>query len=216
MGEVDLRRGGAKCRRHSRGATVSGSSVGISAPSLPHHRVVDRPPWIGAKHTTLHHHILALVRHWGAVWIIVDATGIGAGLASFLQNALGEKVIPITFSPETKSEAGWNFLAIVETGRYQDYAPGVGADSGAPDTRQFWYEVEACQYQVREGPNKLLSWGVWDTPAYDGRIAHGHDDLLISAALCAILDQHQWPTTGPSTVVQRADPLTDIDAAPWD
>jgi hypothetical protein len=60
-----------------------------------------------------------------------------------------------------------------------------------------------------------LSWGVWDTPAYDGLIAHGHDDLLISAALCAVLDQQPWPTTGPSTVVHRPDELTEIDTSDW-
>jgi hypothetical protein len=115
----------------------------------------------------------------------VDATGVGAGLASFLQSTLKDRVIPVTFSPKVKSELGWNFLAIVEIGRYQDYPQGVGADDGKPDTRQFWYEVEACQYQVRDAPNKLMSWGVWETPAYDGLIAYGHDDLLMSAALSA-------------------------------
>jgi hypothetical protein len=75
----------------------------------------------------------------------VDATGVGAGLASFLQSTVKERVIPVTFSPKVKSELGWNFLAIVETGRYQDYAQGVGVDDGKPDTRQFWYKVEACQ-----------------------------------------------------------------------
>ena len=132
------------------------------------------------------------------------------GLLERVQKALGDRVIPVTFSPKTKSDLGWNFLAIVETGRYQDYA-----DDQEPDTRQFWHEVETCQYQVREGPNKLLSWGVWDPPAYDGLIAHGHDDLLISAALCAILDAQPWPGTGPSTVVARKDPLKEIDESGW-
>ena len=60
-----------------------------------------------------------------------------------------------------------------------------------------------------------MSWGVTETPAYDGLIARGHDDLLISAALCAFLDEQAWPTTGPSLVIHRPDELAEIDAAEW-
>jgi hypothetical protein len=179
--------------------------------SLPTYHTVDRHLWLGAKHTALHSHILALARHWAATWILIDATGIGAGLASFLQQALPDRVIPITFSPKLKSDLGWKFLAVVETGRYADYA-----DDGEPDTRQFWYEVEACQYQVRDGPGHQMSWGVTETPAYDGVIARGHDDLLISASLCAFLDNHAATTrTGPSTVLRQTDPLAEIDNTGW-
>jgi hypothetical protein len=61
----------------------------------------------------------------------------------------------------------------------------------------------------------LLSWGVWETPAYDGRIAYGHDDLLISAALVAVLDGQEWPGTGESYVVEQPDVLDEIDRAGW-
>ncbi len=184
--------------------------IEIQPDQLPRYRAVDRHLWLGAKHTSLHGQILALARHWGATWVIIDATGIGAGLASFLEKALGECVLPIVFSPKVKSELGWNFVAVVETGRYTDYQP-----DDEPDTRQFWHEVEACQYQIKSGPSKTLSWGVWDNIAYDGLIAHGHDDLLISAALCSILDQQDWPTTGESAVVHQPDELDEIDAGDW-
>jgi hypothetical protein len=184
---------------------------------LPSYRVVDRKLWLGVKHTALHAQILALARHWHAVWLVVDATGVGAGLASFLAKVLGDHredppgpVIPVTFSSKVKSDLGWNFLAIVETGRYRDYA----YDS-APDTRQFWYEVDACQREVRSGPNRLLRWGVWEPPAYDGRIARGHDDLLMSAALTAILDAQDWPGSAEGATVETGDPLEEIDDAGW-
>jgi hypothetical protein len=51
--------------------------------------------------------------------------------------------------------------------------------------------------------------------AYDGLIAYGHDDLLISAALAAVLDRQDWPTTGASGVVARRDALEEIDAGAW-
>ena len=56
---------------------------------------------------------------------------------------------------------------------------------------------------------------MWETPAYDGLIAYGHDDLLISAALCAVLDEQEWPGTGPSAVVTQTDELDEIDAGEW-
>jgi len=177
---------------------------------LPRYRVVDRRLWLGVKHTSLHAQILALARHWGAVWVVVDATGVGAGLASFLEKALGERVIPVQFSPKVKSQLGWDFLGIIETGRFTDYQ-----DDGQPDTRQFWYEIEACQYQVRDGPGQLMSWGVWETPGYDGIIAYGHDDLLISAAFCATLDAQEWPGVGQSAVIYRTDELDEIDSGEW-
>ena len=109
-----------------------------------------------------------------------------------------------------KSDLGWGFVGIVETGRYRDYV----ADT-EPDTRQFWYEVEHCQYQVRPGPGRLLQWGVWEQPAYDGMIARGHDDLLNSAALTTTLDQLEWPGTGESTTVELPDELEQIDRVGW-
>lgn len=176
----------------------------------PRYRTVDRKLRLGVKHTTLHSQILALAQQWNAMFVVIDATGIGAGLASFLVKALGDKVIPVVFSSKVKSDLGWNFVGIVETGRYADYQ-----DDSEPDTRQFWYEVENCQYQVRDGPGKLMSWGVWDSIAYDGLIAYGHDDLIVGAALTAILDDLDWPSTGESAVVQQPDVLDEIDASDW-
>ena len=184
--------------------------IDLQPGQLPHYRVVDRKLWLGIKHASLYAQILALAQHWHTMFVVVDATGIGAGLASFLAQALKDKVIPVVFSDKVKSDLGWNFIGIIETGRYRDYA-----HDDQPDTRQFWHEVEACQYQVRSGPGQPLSWGVWESPAYDGLIAHGHDDALISAALVAILDNLSWPTTGDSAVVQQPDVLDEIDSGEW-
>jgi len=184
--------------------------VSVRHGELPRYRAVERRLWIGTPHTRLYHELLAWADAWRPVWIVVDATGVGAGLASALSTRLGERVIPVTFSPRVKSDLGWDFLAIVETGRYRDYA-----EDGEADTRQFWYEVEACQYEVSQGPGHQMRWGVWEAPAYDGAIARGHDDLLISAAMCAVLDRQPWPGTGESVAVEMPDPLDDIDRGRW-
>jgi len=177
---------------------------------LPTYRLVDRMFWLGTRHTALHGQIVALSDYWHVPWVIVDATGIGAGLASFLVKALGEKVIPVVFSGKVKSDLGWDFLGAIETGRYRDYI-----DDGKQETLQFWHEVEACDYEIRQGPGKIMSWGVWEGTAYDGLVAYGHDDLLLSAALVAILDKQPWPGTGPSAVVEVEDELAKIDEAEW-
>jgi hypothetical protein len=178
--------------------------------TLPTYRTLDRKFWLGTRHTALQQQILALAQHWHALWVLIDATGIGAGLASFLAKALGDKVVPVVFSPKTKSDLGWRFVGVIESGRYQDYL-----DDGQPATRQFWHEVQRCQYAVRPGPAHALTWGVTDSPSYDGVIAHGHDDLLISAAMCALLDEFTWPVTGPSGAVTLPDTIEEIDEAAW-
>lgn len=198
----------ANKRRDATGLTVV--EVDIAYGRLPVYRAVDRRFWLGVKHTSLHGQIVALAGHWGAMFVVVDATGVGAGLASFLVEALGEKVIPVLFSAKVKSDLGWDFVGVVETGRYFDFA-----DDQSVENRQFWYEVENCEYKVREGSSKLMSWGVWETPAFDGLIARGHDDLLISAALVAVLDEQEWPGVGAAAVVERGDELEEIDREAW-
>ena len=56
---------------------------------LPLYRVVDRMSWTGAKHITLHEQLVDLARTvWKLSALVVDATGVGAGLASFLADQL--------------------------------------------------------------------------------------------------------------------------------
>lgn len=196
-------------RRDATAATIV--DVEIPPQQLPIYRTVNRQLWLGTKHSSLYNQLLAIARLWHTPWIVIDATGVGAGLASFMAKALGDKVIPLQFTPKIKSDLGWGFVSIVETGRYQDYVP-----DDTPETRQFWYEVEACEYQVHAGPGNSISWGVWEAPGYDGLVARGHDDLLIDAALTAVLDNLDWYTVGEDGgVVDRRDALEEIDDAEW-
>jgi hypothetical protein len=146
----------------------------------PRYRVVDRRLWVGTPHPQLYAAIADLARNvWAARWLVVDATGVGAGLAGFLGQALPGKVVPFVFSAQSKSQLGWDFLSLVESGRYKEYA-----EDGESDTGLFWAQVEACTSQVSDAPGKLLRWFVED--------ARTHDDLLISASLCAVLDRVDW------------------------
>jgi hypothetical protein len=172
---------------------------------------------------------------WKAHYVVIDATGIGAGLSSFLEKAFPTRVIAITFSSKTKSELGWRFLAIVETGRYKEYASplshlggvtggggtplsyfGEGAGGGGVSENEasrlltlqslFYRQVQHCQSTVLDGPGRIMRWGV---PANTRDADSGelvHDDLLISASLCSFLDLQDWGTA-ESGVIRPLDPL---------
>lgn len=165
---------------------------------LPRYEVVDRHWWTGVRHAQLYGALLDLVKHWRAWYLVVDATGVGAGLAGFLARRLGRVkddppgiVVPFEFSAASKSDLGWGFIGLIESGRYKEYA-----DDGAEDTAQFWREVGACEFEVLPGPGKLLRWRVPD-PAV-------HDDMLISAALVSVLDGMPWAVEVESYVVSPA------------
>jgi hypothetical protein len=181
--------------------------------AAPTYKVMQRFEWIGEKHSALYPRIRALFELWQPRQVIIDSTGVGAGLASFFVNTYGEKVLPFLFTVKSKSDLGWSFLAVVETGRYKEYSPPFREGTGVGDQlhSRFWQQVEACQMNIKEGPNKILHWGVPDgtrDPATGDLI---HDDLLISASMCALLDQVDWHITFTPMVVQARDPLADID-----
>ncbi|HET7094615.1 MAG TPA: hypothetical protein VFI22_14080, partial [Thermomicrobiales bacterium] len=159
----------------------------FSTPRLPVYRIVDRMAWTGVRHTALHAQLVDLARNvWRASVVVVDATGVGAGLASFLAASLGERrggraipVVPFTFTAASKSALGWDLLGLIDAGRLKDYR-----DDGEPLSRLFRTQLAATTYETPPGPGRPLRWGV---PA--GR---GHDDLVMSVALAATLDGFDW------------------------
>jgi hypothetical protein len=189
----------AQPRRDSTVVTVFRVDLqGIGDPLIgfPRYEVVDRYWWTGRKHAQLYATLVDLVDQWRCAWVVVDATGVGAGLASFLAQRFGSwkddppgLVIPYEFSTASKSDLGWSFLSVVETGRYKEYH-----DDGAADTHQFWREAEECEFEVLPGPHHRMKWGVAD-PAV-------HDDMLVSAALVAALDKVPWALEVESEIIE--------------
>jgi len=175
---------------------------GIGAPT---YKVVKRYAWIGEKHTRIYNTLRELVNHWGARYVVIDATGVGAGLTSFLERAFPGKVIPFQFTQQSKSKLGWGFLAVIETGRYKE--PVANGESGIA----FWRQLKYMQHKVQEGPGKILTWSVPEGTRDDLTGDLVHDDLVISAALCAVLDEQEWSIGGASVVAKRTDPLFEMD-----
>lgn len=164
----------------------------------PTYKTVFRRKWTGEQHTRVFGAITALYDLWRPVYIIPDATGVGEGLWSMLNAKYGpEKVIPVKFSESKKSEIGYAFIAIVETGRYRDYSPFDDL---------LLEQCQKCRAEARPGPSKSLRWGVPEsTRRADG--TYLHDDELLSAALCAELDALEWAIQTDLQAVEGFDPL---------
>lgn len=168
--------------------------------SKPTYKVVMRFAWIGTKHSTIYSVITGLADVWQPVKVIIDATGVGAGVANFLVDRLGSKVLPFEFSSVSKSDLGWSFLSVIETGRFKDYSP---------QDITFLQQLEYCQYEIMDGPGKIMRWSV---PDGTRDVATGdlvHDDYVLSAALIALLDEETWGT-GDSTVISAKDILEEL------
>jgi hypothetical protein len=176
----------------------------------PTYRVVQRRQWIGIKHVLLYAQLKALAELWRAYYLVIDATGVGAGLASFLERSLPGKVLPFIFSASSKSKLGWDFLGIIDSGRWKEHRTG-GHSGQAAEQAEFFRQLSFCQYEVRVGPGKELRWGVPDgtRDAANGSLVH--DDLVLSAALACVLDRQAWISSGPALIIPGRDPLDDMD-----
>ena len=141
--------------------------------------------WTGTKHVALHEQLVDLARN---VWTPLGAGGRRHGGGSGAGLVPGRSIRPRTAEGhrravrlhwEDKSDLGWAFVGLIDGGRIKEYA-----DDGADITRIYRHQLAACTYEVLPGPGKLLRWSV---PA-----SRGHDDLLISTALTARLDEIDW------------------------
>lgn len=167
--------------------------------------------------------MLRLAEYWQAEKIVVDASGVGAGVGSFLRDKLAERVIALQFTSQVKSRLGWGFLAVVDTGRFQDFRP-QGNPTLCPEgsllkhtaTEQdrlqalFYRQLAGLRAEAGLGPERLLRWGVPEG-ARDPQGGLLHDDLVLSAAMCAVLDEQSWVLAPQSVLIQASDPILDMD-----
>jgi pimeloyl-ACP methyl ester carboxylesterase len=145
----------------------------------PVYRVVNRCLWVGVRHTTLYDQILALAETWRVWRVVVDGTGVGAGLASFLAQALPGRLETFIFTAASKGQLGWAFMGLVECGRFKDWHRSTGArgDEGGWQ-EEFYQQVGACQMEVLPGPERRLRWGVPDGRRDERTGELLHDDLV--------------------------------------
>lgn len=131
--------------------------------------VVEHYSWVGKKHSELYPQMLDILKSvWNCSRIVTDATGIGEPVTSFLRKSLGSKVIPFKFTQKTKSEAGFDLLAAINSGRLKLYK-----QDGSADYSELMLELEKAKSIYR--PNQTLNFFV--------EAGDGHDDYLVSLAL---------------------------------
>lgn len=166
----------------------------------PTYRAVKRDSWQGADHLSVFGRLCQIIDLWQPLYIVIDATGVGEGLWAMLFKKYGGRVIPIKFTQQSKSEIGWGYLAIIETGRFRDCCM----------TEEVRAQYDKCQSEILPGPAKTLRWGVKDgTRGADGLLIH--DDIILADSMCAELDKLQWMISSPTLMTDVIDPLLEMD-----
>lgn len=148
-------------------AELDGSDAGSAdAPSI---RVVEHYCWVGKKHAGLHARMVDILKNiWNCRRIVCDATGIGEPITALLRHRLGSRVVSFKFTQKSKSEAGFDLLAAVNSGRLKLYRP-----DGSDEYRELMKQLEKAKGVYR--PNQTLNFFV--------EPGEGHDDFLTSLAL---------------------------------
>jgi len=155
----------------------------------PHINVVEHYWWTGSKHAELYPQFIDILKNvWRCRKIVVDATGIGEPVSSFLKKSLGSRVSPFKFSQRSKSELGFYLLAVVNSGRLKMYQ-----GDGSAEYREFCSETEKAKSQYR--PNQTMNFFV--DPA------QGHDDFLMSLALLVEAANQYEPRGARGKLTQR-------------
>ena len=149
----------------------------------PTYRAVRRLQWTGLNHLALFGALKSLGEAWKPQHFVIDASGVGEGLWAMLDRAFPGRVQPVKFSQQEKSELGWRFLSIIETGRFRDCCP----------TDEVRAQYAACRSELLPGPRRTLRWGVPEgSRGPQGEILH--DDMLLADSLVARLDRLEWHT----------------------
>jgi len=145
------------------------AEVDATNPSQPVLKVVEQYQWTGTPHSQLYTQMTDILKNvWNCHRIVVDATGIGQPVASFLRKELGSRVIPFVITSKSKSGMGFELLSFVNSGRLKLYK-----QDGSREYKETLFELEKARAQYR--PNQTMNFYV------DPQ--EGHDDFLVSLAL---------------------------------
>ena len=169
---VDAALRAAKPRQDSTVVTIGELDLSTGGEPLdgPRVDIVEHLWFTGRPHTELYRQLVDTLKNvWGCRRVVVDATGVGAGVASFLQRALGRSVVePFTFTQQSKSALGFALLAAVNSGRVKMYS-----GDGSEEYRQFWEQVSLTRSVYR--PSQTMNFYM--------EPHRGHDDFVMSLAL---------------------------------
>lgn len=139
---------------------------------LPVIKIVHQYWWTGRHYLEQYAQAVAICEHWRVRRLVIDTTGLGDIMASLLRARLGEeRISPFRFSRPTKSRLAYHLLSMVSSGRCKLYSR-----EAAPDAI-----YQECWKQLNLARRRLPGQGLLDMYVEQ---AEGHDDFLISLALC--------------------------------
>ena len=183
-------------RDHTTLSIIEVDNSTLETLNLYTYRVVKRLAWVGENHLTVLNHIRALKDVWRPDHVVIDATGVGEGLWAMLQGIFRVEVTPIRYTAQVKSKLYYDFLAMINTGRFKDCAPNP----------QVLLQYQHCHAEALIGPSQLIRWGVPDSKrGPDGNLIH--DDHLMADALVTVFDQLKWIPYMPTTIIYAEDPI---------
>jgi hypothetical protein len=159
---------------------------------LPKLEIVHQIEWNAKNYLEQYTETVELCEMWGIRRIVVDSTGLGEIMGSLLETKLGEERVTLfKFSRQSKSKLTYQFLGMINSGRLKMYQ-----QEGAPREiyTECWKQLKLARYSVPgEG---LLSMEVLSED--------GHDDYLISVALCTeAIREFSMPATESRVVKPR-------------
>lgn len=194
------------------------SGIGSDPQLGPLFKTIYRKQWTSLSHVSVFHQLSALVNLWNPQRLVIDATGVGEGLASLLLKTYGATVIPFKFTQASKSDLGWKFISMVESGRLKEYQaspsrqPGASNDASdnlAAIQNLFYEQCRRTLFEVLPGPGKVCRWSVPSAARSQHTGEPLHDDLLLSTALAAALLAEPWGRA-ESAVIPSYDPLKEM------
>jgi len=140
--------------------------------NLPTIQVVHQVWWTGKPYLEQYAALVALCEHWNLQKMVIDRTGLGDVMTSLLSSKLGdERIVPFQFSRPSKSRLTYQLLSMISSGRLKLYRQATAVNA----------LYDECWQQLRLARYRVLGEGILDmyVPSDEG-----HDDFLISIALC--------------------------------
>ena len=131
-------------------------------------KVVEHYSWTGLPHWQLYPQMVDILRKWNCQRVVVDATGMGQPVASFLRKEMGSRVKPFTFTQKSKSDLGFDLLSFINSGRLKLYK-----QDGSDEYQEMMFQLEKAKAEYY--PNQTMGFFV--------NAQEGHDDFLMSLAL---------------------------------
>lgn len=190
-GEEQRTKPGEEIKSNKRDSTIiTIARVGYNEFMLPAIEVIHQYWWTGKEFLDQYAQVVELCGVWGIRRLVVDRTGLGNMMSSMLIAKLGEDmVIPFNFTRTSKSELTFQFLSLVNSGRLKIYTPD---EAPAETYEECMKQLKLARYAIPgEG---LLSMHV--SPR------EGHDDFLISVALCCEAIKEFQPPVQEAQVVR--------------